>query len=77
MLAMKWRKQLRLAMQEAFLTEDAELWDRRLNENGKPCAVQRSTAEWLSLPEVMQAGLVETSTIPFLDQSRHRLKASG
>jgi crotonobetainyl-CoA:carnitine CoA-transferase CaiB-like acyl-CoA transferase len=63
-LAMKWRKQLRAEMKEAFLREDAETWEARLNACGIPCAMQRSTAEWLDLPEARQAGLVEDIVDP-------------
>lgn len=63
-LAMKWRKQLRTAMTEAFLREDAETWEARLNACGIPCAMQRSTAEWLDLSEAVQSGLVEDVVDP-------------
>lgn len=52
------RVRLRRAVGRAVARHPAAEWEHRLAAAGIPCAVQRTTRQWLSLPEPRAAGLL-------------------
>ena len=54
-----WRARLRRRMAAALAARPAADWERDFAAEGLPCALVRSTAEALALPEFAQAGIVE------------------
>lgn len=60
-LSWKWQKRLRAELASCFAKRSAESWEAELMTAGIPCSVQRDTREWLRLPSLLQAGIVERS----------------
>ena len=56
-LGRELKSELRHAMSVAFASAPALIWEDRLNKAGIPCAVHRSTAEWLQEPHVRASGI--------------------
>lgn len=65
-LSRKRQTRLKQLIAEALLARPAEEWEALLNRRGVTCAVQRTTAEWLALPEIAAAGLVTALEDPEL-----------
>jgi crotonobetainyl-CoA:carnitine CoA-transferase CaiB-like acyl-CoA transferase len=60
------KDQLRVAMSDAFKQAAAHAWEERLTKMGIPCAVHRSTAEWLKEPHLMTSGIAVNVSDPIL-----------
>ena len=56
-LSTKWKSWLHTELTRVLATRPAVAWEHQLNAAGVPCAVHRSLAEWLALPELAAAGL--------------------
>ncbi len=72
LLSRSWKKKIRERITSALKTRPAAEWEKVLNDKGIPCAVQRSTAEWLAEKDAETAGM----TIR-LDTSRGSTRQSG
>lgn len=68
-LSSKWQARLKESIREVLLTRPAADWETRLNDAGVPCAVQRTTKDWLALPELRAAGIVADIDDPILGLS--------
>ena len=56
-LSKELKDEIRAAMSQAFRTRPAADWERLLSAAGVPCAVVRSTAEWMQEPHVRESGI--------------------
>lgn len=68
-LSATWRRSLGKRLAEKFRERDAVQWEEELMAVGLPCAVVRSTREWLRLAELERQGIVDRLTS---DAGRHR-----
>ncbi len=57
-LSKSWQKKFKEKISTILLTKDAADWEETLTSQGVPCAVQRTTQEWLSLPKLKSAGII-------------------
>lgn len=57
-LGRKFQAILKDKIASVLITDDALTWEQRLSEAGVPCAVQRSTSDWMEVPELYEAGIV-------------------
>lgn len=57
-LSRTWQKRLTVLIAAKLAERPAAEWEERLNAAGVPCAIVRTTAEWLGLDELHAAGLL-------------------
>lgn len=57
-LSRAWQKRLGVLIAGKLAERPAAEWEERLNAAGVPCAIVRTTAEWLGLSELHAAGLL-------------------
>lgn len=57
-LSRTWQKRLTLLIAGKLAKRPAAEWEERFNAAGVPCAIVRTTAEWLGLAELHAAGLL-------------------
>lgn len=53
-----WQARLKAAIAERVAARSSTEWETALSAAGVPCSVQRTTAEWLNLPELRAAGIL-------------------
>lgn len=58
MLSLRWKRRLGKVLRERFLQEPAAHWEQLLWTRGVPCAMVRSTQQWMREPAVRASGLV-------------------
>ncbi len=56
-LSRRWQRKIKGQLASAFQSKSAVDWESQLNSAGVPCSVQRTTAEWLDLAHLYEAGL--------------------
>jgi crotonobetainyl-CoA:carnitine CoA-transferase CaiB-like acyl-CoA transferase len=54
-LSRKWQRELKKALSTKLCQRSALEWEAELNAAGIPCAVQRTTGEWLGLESALKA----------------------
>lgn len=69
-LSRKRQARLKALVAEALLQRPATEWEALLSARGVTCAVQRTTPEWLAVPEIETAGIVTTLDDPVLGRMR-------
>jgi len=65
-LSRGWQSRLKTRIAEVLATRPAEEWEEHLHAAGVPCAVQRTTRQWLDRRELKAAGLVASVEDPDL-----------
>lgn len=51
---------LKTLITEVLITAPAAQWEEKLTAAGVPCAIQRSTQDWMQIPELYESGIVTT-----------------
>lgn len=57
-LSRAWQAKLKVWIGERLATAPAQKWEARLNAAGVPCAIQRTTREWLGTEELQASGII-------------------
>lgn len=57
-LSKPWQKRISELLVQVLATKTSIVWEVALNELGVPCSRQRTTADWMALPELTAAAIV-------------------
>lgn len=57
-LSRSWQARIKHSIATVLRTRPAAEWEDKLTLSGVPCAMHRTTQEWLALPELKQAGVI-------------------
>jgi crotonobetainyl-CoA:carnitine CoA-transferase CaiB-like acyl-CoA transferase len=72
-LSKELQGKLKTYLANALLKKESIKWEQELNQLGIPCAIQRTTEQWLELSEIQKAGLV----VPIVDSELGHMLQPG
>lgn len=69
-LSRDWQSTIKARVAGKLLLKPAVYWEKRLNVVGVPCALQRTTEQWVKTPALEQAGIITAVDDPVLGDTR-------